>query len=223
MNGIAHGSAEGLKPLVIIGAGDFGREVSWVVERVNGQAAAWDLLGFVDDNESLWGTELEGYPVLGPISHLREMGRPVWTVCSIGTGKTRERIMERVLSWPDVQAATLMDPGVTVGRGTSVAEGSIVCAGTVLAINASLGRHTIINLSCTIGHDAVLEDCCTVHPGCNLSGKVRVGRCTDIGTGSKVIQGCFIPPGSVLGAGAVVVRNLGEPGTYVGVPVRKVH
>lgn len=211
------------KPLVIIGAGDFGREVSFVVERLNQQGAGWNLLGFVDDDDGMRGVMADGYPVLGPIAHLREMGGPIWVVCSIGKGRVRAQVMEKVLSWPKILAATLVDPSVIVGRGSQIGAGSVVCPGTVLAINVSLGAHTIVNLNCTVGHDTVLEDCCTVHPGSNLSGKIHVGRCTDIGTGTKIIQGLSVAPGSVLGAGAVVVRDILEPGTYVGVPIKKVH
>ena len=42
-----------LKSLYIIGAGGFGREVAWLVERVNKVKPTWDLKGFIDDNECL--------------------------------------------------------------------------------------------------------------------------------------------------------------------------
>ena len=99
----------------------------------------------------------------------------------------------------------------------------MVCAGTVLAISSRLEAYAIVNLNCTIGHDTVLEPFCTVHPGTNLSGKVHVGACTDIGTGTKVIQGLTVCQSCTLGAGSVVVRDITEPGTYVGVPAKRVH
>ena len=142
-------------------------------------------------------------------------------VCSIGTGRTRRRVMERVLKNPALKAATLIDPSAIVGRNAAVGAGCVVCAGTVMAISSRLADHVIVNLNCTIGHDTVLDEFCTVHPGSNLSGKVHVGACTDIGTGTKIIQGKTVCPGCVLGAGAVVVRDITEPGTYVGVPAGK--
>lgn len=210
-----------MKKLIIVGAGDFGREVSWVVERLNAQAPTWDLLGFVDDAPDVQGTVIDGYPVLGRVSMLESVTEETWVVCSIGTGKTRKKIMERVLQNQDLRPATLIDPAAIVGRNARVGEGCVVCAGTVLAISSRLEAHTIVNLNCTIGHDTVLEPFCTVHPGTNLSGKVHVGQCTDIGTGTKVIQGLIVCSGCTLGAGAVVVRDIIEPGTYVGVPVEK--
>ena len=44
-----------MKKLVIVGAGDFGREVSWVAERINAQTPVWELLGFVDDGAAVQG------------------------------------------------------------------------------------------------------------------------------------------------------------------------
>lgn len=211
-----------MKKLIIIGAGDFGREVSWVAERMNAVTPTWELLGFVDDTPDKQGAVVDGYPVLGPVSALGAITEETWVVCSIGTGRTRRRVMERVLENPALKAATLIDPSAIVGRNAGVGEGCVVCAGTVLAISSQLADHVIVNLNCTIGHDTVLEPFCTVHPGSNLSGKVHVGACTDIGTGTKVIQGKIICPGCVLGAGAVVVKDITEPGTYVGIPARRI-
>lgn len=116
----------------------------------------------------------------------------------------------------------MIDPSVIVGKNAVIGEGSILCAGTVLAIAAKIGLHCIVNFNCTLGHDTILQDFCTVHPGCNISGKVTVGECSDIGTGTKIIQGKRIAPYSIIGAGAVVVKNIEECGTYVGNPARKI-
>jgi len=210
-----------MRKLIIIGAGDFGREVSWVAERINAASPTWDILGFVDDNPAVQGQTVDGYPVLGTADWLKTLTEETWVVCSIGTGRVRRLVMERVLRQENLRPATLIDPAAIVGRGAEVAEGCVVCAGTVLAIASRLEAHTIVNLNCTIGHDTVLEPYCTVHPGSNLSGKVRVEQCTDIGTGTKIIQGLTVCPDCTLGAGAVVVKHITEPGTYVGVPAQK--
>ena len=211
-----------MKRLIIVGAGDFGREVSWVAERINAISPEWDLLGFVDDTPEKQGAVVDGYPVLGPVSFLEHVTEETWVVCSIGTGRTRRLVMERVLGNPALKAATLIDPSAIVGRSAVVGVGCVVCAGTVLAISSRLADHVIVNLNCTIGHDTVLDEFCTVHPGSNLSGKVHVGACTDIGTGAKIIQGKTICSCCTLGAGTVVVRDITESGTYVGVPAQKI-
>ena len=211
-----------MKKLVIVGAGDFGREVSWVAERINAQTPVWELLGFVDDGAAVQGRTVDGYPVLGPVSWLEAVTDELYVVCSIGTGRVRKQVMERVLANPHLRPAVLIDPAAIVGRNAQVGPGCVVCAGTVLAISSRLEAHTIVNLNCTVGHDTVLEPYCTVHPGSNLSGRVHVGACTDIGTGTKIIQGLAVCPGCTLGAGTVVVRDITDPGTYAGVPARRI-
>lgn len=211
-----------MKRLIIVGAGDFGREVSWVAERMNAQMPVWELLGFVDDSDAMRGKSVDGYPVLGPVSWLEAVTEELYVVCSIGTGRVRKQVMERVLANPHLRPAALIDPAAIVGRNAQVGPGCVVCAGTVLAISSRLEAHTIVNLNCTVGHDTVLEPYCTVHPGSNLSGRVHVGDCTDIGTGTKIIQGLSVCLGCIIGAGSVVVKNITEPGTYVGVPARRI-
>lgn len=211
-----------MNKLVIVGAGDFGREVSWVAERINAQTPVWELLGFVDDSAAIRGRTVDGYPVLGPVSWLEAVTDELYVVCSIGTGRIRKQVMERVLANPHLRPAALIDPAAIVGRNVQIGQGSVVCAGVVLTVSVHLAEHTIVNLNCTIGHDVVLEPYCTVHPGSNLSGRVHVGACTDIGTGTKIIQGLAVCSGCTLGAGTVVVRDITEPGTYAGVPARRI-
>lgn len=45
---------------------------------------------------------------------------------------------------------------------------------------------------------------------------------THIGAGATVKNNLIICEKTVVGAGAAVVRNIEEPGTYVGVPARRI-
>lgn len=209
-----------MKDLIIIGAGDFARETIWVAERMNLQYPQWNILGFVDDHHA--GEVIDEYPVLGTVDWLKAYDKDIWATCAIGTGATRKKIWEKLKENGNIHPATLVDPAVIVGKNCVIGAGSILCAGTVLAIASQTGFNCIVNLNCTLGHDTILKDCCTVHPGSNISGKVIVGECCDIGTGTKIIQGKTVAPYSITGAGAVVVKNIEESGTYVGCPVKKV-
>lgn len=210
-----------MKDLVIIGAGDFGREIANVVERINafGDEQEWNLIGFIDDNESIQDHIIDGYPVLGTIQYLNGSTKEVFAICSLGVSKTRRKVIGKIVN-PLVKFATLIDPDARVYRDAEVGAGSIICGGSILAINTKIGKHVIVNLNCSLGHDDIIKDYCVVNPGVNVSGKVVVGPCSDLGTGAKVIQGLTIGPEVTVGAGGVVVRDLLEPGTYVGIPVK---
>ena len=85
------------------------------------------------------------------------------------------------------------------------------------------GSFNHINLLNTIGHDCILDDFITIYPGCNISGNVRISSHSEIGTGTKIIQGMNITSETIIGAGSVVVKDIGLSGTYVGVPVKKIY
>lgn len=211
-----------LKELYIIGAGGFGREVAWLVERINEYKPTWNLKGFIDDNKELREKTVGSYPVVGKIKDLLTINTETWVVCAVGSAKMRKEIIQSLDSNPFLRYATLIDPSVICSNRIVIGDGSIICAGTILTVDITIGKHVIINLDCTLGHDAIVSDFSTIYPGVNVSGGVSLGKCVELGTGSRIIQGLNINDNVIIGAGAVVVRNIQEEGTYVGVPVRRI-
>ena len=207
-----------MRDLVIIGAGDFGREVAALVERINDKSPICNLKGFVDDNEPV-GKEIFDYEVLGGLEYFEENSN-VWVVCSISTCRIREKIIG-FLDDRGVNFATLIDPSAEIFRSSTIGNGSIICSGSIVTVNCSIGEHVIVNLNCTIGHDDIIEDFCTLNPGVNVSGRVKLMKCTNVGTGTKIIQGKNICEDVTLGAGSVVIKDITEAGVYVGMPVVK--
>ena len=53
-----------MKDLIIIGASGFGREVAWLVERINSKKKTWNLLGYIDDSEEMQNKTINSYPVI---------------------------------------------------------------------------------------------------------------------------------------------------------------
>ena len=211
-----------LRDLYIIGAGGFGREVAWLVERINEVNSTWNIKGFIDDNQSLHGTYEDDYLVVGGCDYLLDMSEDVWVVCAVGSARVRKIIIEKLSGNSNIKFATLIDPSVICSKRVSIGEGTIICAGTILTVDIAIGKHVIINLDCTLGHDDIIGDYVTIYPSVNVSGMVKVGCCTELGTGMKVIQGKKISANCIVGAGAVVVRDIEEEGTYVGVPAKYV-
>lgn len=210
-----------MRKLFIIGAGGFGRETAWLAERINEIAPVWEIRGFLDDNEALHGIVQDGYPVLGGCSYLKDLKEKVYAVVAIGSAGVKKAVVDKLREYGHVHFATLVDPSVICSRWVDIGEGSIVCAGTILTTDIRIGKHVIINLDCTVGHDAVIGDYTTIYPSVNISGNVTVGEGVELGTGVQIIQGKRIGDRTVLGAGAAVVKNIEESGTYVGVPARR--
>lgn len=211
-----------MKDLIIFGASGFGREVAWAVERVNSVTPTWNLLGFMDDDDSIQGNEINGYKVLGKTSNIKEYSN-AYFVCAVGASKVREKIINnmKVIN-PDIKFGTVIDPSVEMSDFVTIGEGSIICAHTIVTVNISIGNHVIINLDCTVGHDAVLQDFVTLYPSVNVSGNTNIGHAVELGTGMQIIQGKTVGNYSIVGAGAVVVKDIPEKCTAVGSPAKPI-
>ena len=207
--------------LIILGAGGFARETAWLVERINDKKFTnqWNLLGFLDDDQELWGKSPdEGQvKVLGPVDTCRDY-KDAWFVCAVGGARTRRNIIQRVKSLGVKNFAILLDPDAILSGRVRVGDGSIICAHTIITVDVTIGEHTILNLDCTVGHDAVLHDFVTLYPSVNVSGSTKLGECVEMGTGSQIIQGKKIGEDTIIGAGSVVVKDIPANCTAVGVP-----
>ena len=211
-----------MKDLIIFGASGFGREVAWAVERINKSERTWNLLGFMDDNESIQGSEINGYKVLGKTADIAKYP-DAFFVCAVGASRIREKIINNLKAInPDIKFGTIIDPSVEMSNLVDVGEGTIICAHTIITVNISIGNHVIINLDCTIGHDAVIHDFVTMYPSVNVSGITEIGYAAELGTGMQIIQGKTVGDYSIIGAGAVVVRDIPARCTAVGSPAKPI-
>lgn len=211
-----------MNQLLIVGASGFGREVAWLVDRINQYEISpkWEILGFIDDNIKIHGEVVNGYSVLGGITIL-EKYPDAYAVCAIGSSKARRHVIETIKNrYSFVKFATLIDPSVIKSDRVLIGEGTIICAHSILTVNIEIGQHVIINLHCTVGHDAILHDYVTIYPNVNISGAAKIGINSEIGTGSQVIQGITIGEHSIIGAGAVVIRDVPHSCTAVGCPAK---
>ena len=211
-----------MKDLIIFGASGFGREVAWAVERLNRVTPTWNLLGFMDDADDIQGTEINGYKVLGKTADVSNYPDAYYVV-AVGASRTREKIVSNMKTVnPSIKFGTVIDPSVEMSDIVTIGEGTIICAHTIITVNIEIGSHVIVNLDCTVGHDAVLQDFVTLYPSVNVSGITNIGHAVELGTGMQIIQGKTVGDYSIVGAGAVVVKDIPAKCTAVGSPAKPI-
>ena len=140
---------------------------------------------------------------------------------AIGNNATRETVQTK-LEYEGASIATLIHPNAVIGYKVSVGIGTVIMAGTVINSASTIGKGCIINTNSSVDHDCILEDYVHVSPGVSLAGTVKVGKGSWIGIGGVISNNINICSGCMLGAGAVVIKDITEPGTYVGIPAAKV-
>jgi len=207
-----------MRDIVILGAGGFAREVSWILEEINQIDPQWNVLGFIDENPDARGRELSGLPVLGGFEWFDGGYRPK-VICGVGGNRIRRRFTARARCL-GLEFASAVHPAARISRHVHMGEGCVICAGTAITTQICLGDHVNLNLNCTVGHDAVIESYCNLSPGVHISGHVHLETGLDIGTGAVVIPSVRIGHDSIIGAGAVVNKDITALSLAVGVPAR---
>lgn len=182
-----------------------------------------ELVGLLDDDTLLQGTERSGLSVLGPIGDLSDLARERdadHAVVGIGGHRAdaiRAELAQRVLD-AGLALATVRHPSAVIAGSARIGPGVALLAGAVVNADASLGRNTILNTRAVVEHDAVIGDHTHVCPGAIVLGAAVVGRGSFVGAGAVVVQGVRVGEGVTIGAGAVVVRDVPDGATVAGVP-----
>lgn len=179
------------------------------------RAAGDEVAGILDDGLKV-GDCVLGVPVLGKVEECEKYREHPFLV-AIGDNGIRTRIAESL----DLNWYTAIHPAAEISRYAKVGPGTVVMANAVINSCATVGAHCIINTGAVVEHDNILEDFVHLSPRVALGGAVHIKKGTHVGIGAVVRDNQTICGGCVIGAGAVVVRDITEPGVYVGVPSRR--
>jgi sugar O-acyltransferase (sialic acid O-acetyltransferase NeuD family) len=209
-----------MKRLAILGASGHGKVVAEIAE-LNGFT---DVVFFDDawtgkDGEEKWSL---GFPwrVVGNTESLIS-SHEEFDACIMGIGHNVTRLKKQsLLKESGVHFIPLIHPSATVSSYAEVGEGTVVMANVVVNPFAKIGSGCILNSGATIDHDCILGEGVHVSPGANLGGGVEIGCRSWIGVGSCVRQYLKIGSGVIVGGGAVVVKDVPDHQTVVGVPAR---
>lgn len=201
--------------LIIIGASGHGKVVADIAMKMN----KWKNIAFLDDNQSL--ETIMGIPVIGNSASAVQHTKHSDFFVAIGNNSTRERIQEGLLA-QGTSIVSLVHPSAIIGTDVNVGIGTAIMAGVVINSSSVVGKGCIINSNSGLDHDNNIGDYVHISPRTHLAGTVKVGKGSWLGIGSVVSNNINICSGCKIGAGAVVVKDITESGTYVGVPVRRI-
>ncbi|ASL68028.1 4-amino-6-deoxy-N-Acetyl-D-hexosaminyl-(Lipid carrier) acetyltrasferase [Bacillus cereus] len=179
----------------------------------------WQSIAFLDDNENV-GSSM-GIQIIDESASISKYIDDYDFIVGIGNNVIREKI-QRQLEAEEASIPVLVHPSAIIGEQVYLEAGTVVMAGAVINCCTKIGKGCIINTASTVDHDNVIEDYVHVSPGAHLAGTVKVGRGTWLGAGSVVSNNINITHSCKIGAGAVVIRDITESRTYVGVPVRRI-
>lgn len=140
---------------------------------------------------------------------------------TISNPTERERVVKSLPK--NTSFFTFIHPTAQImGRNVQIGEGTFIGANSILTEDIVIGKHSILNRAVQIGHDTIVGDYFTSMPNSVISGNVFFGERGFMGTNSTIIEKIRITDDVVLGANGVIVKDINESGTYIGVPAKKI-
>ena len=212
-----------MKDIVIYGAGGFGREIACLLNLINEKIPEWNIIGFLDDNEAIWGTENKYGRVLGGVDWLNQYDKPLAAAIAVGSPDSVTAIVAKINN-PNISFPNIYAPSVTFldKESLKIGQGNIFCTNCFISCNVKIGNFNLFNGYIPIGHDAKIGDCNVVMPSCNISGGVEMGNGNFLGVQSVVLQYIKIGNNTRIGANSVIMRKTKDGFLYIGNPAKRV-
>jgi sugar O-acyltransferase (sialic acid O-acetyltransferase NeuD family) len=208
------------RSLILLGAGG---HASVVAE--SAVAAGWNILGYCaaePSRESHCGAL--AVPWLGDVDHPkpdleRHLTNGARVHAAVGDAKLRERWSAR---FGVERLATIVHPGTWISPSAAIAPGVYVGAFAVINATAIIGIGTIVNTGAIVEHGVRVGSYVHCAPRSTLAGLAEVGDRTLIGAGAVVLPFVKVGSDSIVGAGAIVHRDVDPRTTVVGIPAKPV-
>ena len=190
------------KKVVILGCGGHAHVIADIVK-----AEGNNVVAFLDD-------DLNQPDCSGILSNYKKYPNCEFII-GIGDEKIREELSHLNLKWH-----TAIHPSAIISNSAKIGEGTVIMANAVINCRTVIGRHSIINSGSIIEHDNAVGNYVHVSPKVALGGNVTIGDRTWVGIGSTIINNINICSDVIIGAGAVVIKDIKKPGTYLGIPAK---
>lgn len=200
--------------LMIIGAGGHGKVVANIA-KLNGYKEIY----FLDDD--VLKKYIGKYQIIGTTKDIDKYKEEYDFFVAIGNNDIRKNISLK-LSNLNIRQPILVHPTAVIDETVQLSEGTVVMANAVINADTKISKGVIINTGATVDHDCSIGEYTHICPGVHIAGTVTIGSNVWIGIGCSLTNNISICNNTVIGAGGVVLKDVINKGTYVGVPTKKV-
>ena len=204
--------------LILVGAGDLGREVAgWILSSDFSSSKIQELF-FIDDNVEELTVGDHSLKYLGPIVDFFPFEGDE-LIASIASPSVRSIVVEKLAERGSI-FASYIHPSVLLSSGAKIGRGVLMLPYSLVSNDSVIGDFTVVNCFSSVGHDVSIGSFVTISSHVDVMGHCVVDSEVFMGSGSRVLPGKHLGKSAVLGAGAAAFRSI-PPGKTLYSPLPK--
>ncbi|MFT4031282.1 MAG: acetyltransferase [Siphonobacter sp.] len=207
-------------PVIIFGAKNLGKTVLDIFNRNEVL-----VYGFLEDDESLHGTEIGEVAVLGATDNegfTKLIGHKCEAFVAVEDRLERKSLVEFLHETRHVQPVNAVHPTAILAEDAHIEHGNMIAAGVIVQPFAHIANHCLLHTGAIIDTEARLDDFVQVGAGSIVGAGAKLGENVFVGSGVTIVPGVEIGKNARIGAGSVVIENVAANATVFGNPAKKV-
>lgn len=208
-----------MKRIAIVGTGGHAKSVIDACEKQNEFA----IIGLVDDYRETGELTL-GHAVIGKISDIHDLIFDLiiegWFI-AVGDNYRRWEIFQKLEPFK-LDYVNIIHPSALIGKGVVIGKGSVVLANGIINSGSTTGDFIIVNTKASLDHDNHLGDFASIVPNVTAGGNVKIAEFSAISIGVILRNGISVGAHSVIGAGSLVLKDVGDYKIAYGVPCKEI-
>ena len=204
------------RDIIIIGGGEHSKVI---LNSIYLKKNEWNILGLVDDikpdNNVIWLGSDEIF-----LNKIHEFPFARFII-GVGSVENRKKITdkyEKIIN----SFCTVIHPSAVVANNIEIDSGVFISANAVIQPGVRINKHVIINTGAIIEHDCRIGENSHIAPGAIMGGGCNIGNNCLIGIGVSIKDHITIGNNVTVGAGAVVVNDIEDDYTVVGIPAKPI-
>ena len=143
-------------------------------------------------------------------------------IVAVGDNNKRKNLYVKLLKNSKGCSISIVSRSAEIGIDAEMGYGTFIAPYAYMGPQARVGNNTIINTGSIIEHETVIGDHVHIAPHATVCGRSKVGNNVFCGAGSTIIDQISVCDDVVIGAGAVVTKDIVVSGTYIGIPAQRV-
>jgi sugar O-acyltransferase (sialic acid O-acetyltransferase NeuD family) len=195
--------------LLVVGAGGHAKVVIDTA-----RTAGFEIAGVIGSATD--ASEVLGVPVSREAAGIEADG----FIVAVGDNRIRARLLQEYRG-KGLVPLTVTHPSAILADSVTVGAGSFIAAGAIVCVDAVIGENVVLNTGCTVDHDCVVGDHALVGPTASLCGESQIGCGVTFGAGASIIPTKRVGDWTIVGAGAAVVTDIAGGIVCGGVPARQ--